>query len=115
MTTLTDVLDFISTKANQDDIERIWEFANKRTHALRDIRSANVRQGSLIRLVNISPKYMAGLSGRVDMIRGKTATVTLDKASTRELKRQRQNRFYIPPDCEEFTLQVHLSTCEVVL
>jgi hypothetical protein len=86
MTTLSDVLGFIASNATQDDIARIHDAANTRTRTLRTIRAASVDVGSAVKIVNIKPKALAGLTGTVQSHNGKHATVLLDERSTTTLR-----------------------------
>lgn len=111
MITLSEVLEFISTQADDTDIERIYTFAKDRTRQLRDLRAAQVSVGANVRLANLSPKYLNDLTGEVISISGKRCTVRLTKKSTETLRWASQ-RFVVPAGIECYELGgVPLSSC----
>lgn len=84
-TTFPIVAQFIANQATTDDVDAIHNLLRSRAKALREIRAAQVRVGMAVKTADIKPKYLAHLTGTVSAISGTSATITLDKASTREL------------------------------
>ena len=112
--TLSDVLDFITDEATDEDIDRIYDAARLRNKALGAKRAASVRVGALVKIDGISPKYFNGLTGVVMSIDGQRARVRFDKASTDVLRYKGARRYHIPYDTDEYTVGgLPLSTCQV--
>lgn len=110
--TFEDVLDYILDGASDEEIDRIWDAARTRQKVLRAKAAALVSVGTRVSLTDISPKYMAGLTGDVTDITGSRATVRFDGKSTLVLRRKGNRRFYIPRDVEEYEVSgIPLSTC----
>ena len=86
---LIDVLTFIETAATSDDIDAIHSAIKNRLRRLRDAQAAAVKLGDEVRIADISPKYLCGLSGTVTAKRGARVTVTLDERSTKMLRFKR--------------------------
>ncbi|MFB6886721.1 hypothetical protein ACFCY8_38565 [Streptomyces noursei] len=111
--TLLSSIDFISLHATQEDLDRVYAAAKQRTRALREARAASVTKDALIRLANVKPKYMDGLTGKVvDVRHGRSTTkvdIELDPESTNRLRFHRAN---IPDDVERHKLtNVPASVC----
>lgn len=103
MTTLQDVIAFIASEADADDISRIHGATKQRTRTLRDIRAAAVKIGSEVKITDISPKYLSGMRGEVTEINGKHATVLLTKDDT-DVLRYSGRRFFVPSGVDRYTL-----------
>ncbi|GGX46372.1 hypothetical protein [Streptomyces noursei] len=111
--TLESAIAFISLHATQEDLDRIYATAKQRSKALREARAASVAKGTLVRLGNIKPKYMDGLTGKVVEVRqGRSTTkvdIELDAESTDRLRMHRDN---VPDDVERHRLNnVPASVC----
>jgi hypothetical protein len=93
VTTLADVVEFVYSDATLDDIERIHTATSARIKALRAVRAASVGVDSIVKVVNIKPKGLSGLVGKVIKIEGsgdkQYAAIMLDGASTNALRRTR--------------------------
>lgn len=110
--TVNDATAFIIGHASQDDVDRLFDALNVRRKTLDRERAASVRVGMTVSIGAIRPKYLANLTGTVSSIDGRSATVTLDAASTQLLRTQRSSRFFIPTDTTEYALPgVPLSCC----
>ena len=110
--TFEDVLDYILDGATDEEIDRVWDAARTRQKVLRAKAAALVSVGTRVTLVDISPKYMAGLTGEVTQIVGNRASVLIDGKSTMTLRYKGKRRFYIPRDVEEYEVNgIPLSTC----
>lgn len=114
--TLETAVGFITLHASQEDLDRIYAAAKQRAKALRDVRAASVTTGALVRLGNVKPKYMDGLTGKVvDVRQGRSTTkvdIELDLDST-EIMRVSSNH-YIPVGTERHRLNnVPASVCHL--
>lgn len=111
MTTFDDVKTWIITKASADDMETLREAMDTRTDLLAD----EIRKGDKVKIHNISPKYLEGLSGTFygrSKGRGKSrGSVLLDEASTRILRTKGKERVFISPGDKEYTLGGIPMTC----
>lgn len=72
---ISSVLTFIVTQATQEDLTRIYEACRVRNDSLARTTAILLRKGDKVRLVNIRPKYLSGLEGTVELVKGKTATI----------------------------------------
>jgi aspartokinase-like uncharacterized kinase len=112
-TTLSDVLTYIVSEADDDAMDLIIDGVRQRQKALQQIAAASVRIGMETRIDGISPKYLVGMRGEVAGIDGKRAEVLLDEASTRTLRFKGGRRFYIPSDTTRYLLGgIPLSCCK---
>lgn len=113
--TLSDVIEYVTDHADEQDLDRIYAAAKMRTKALRAKVAASVRVGADVSMTGISPKYFEGLTGVVTRIDGDRARVRFDERSTDVLRYKGSRRFFIPLDTKEFeTGGFPLSTCKVV-
>lgn len=103
-TSFADVMAYIALHASAEDIERIHLATRDRSRALRSVRAATIRTGSKVALVNLSPKYLNGLTGVVGAIKGARADVLLDAESTSRLAWSGRSRYSIAPGAAEFTV-----------
>lgn len=85
MTTLADVLAFITNQADAEDCARIVKTATARSKSVRNLRAATIRIGDAVSLDGLSPKALNGMSGEVETIKGVRANVWLDARSTKTL------------------------------
>jgi hypothetical protein len=79
---LPDVVTFVLERADENDLDSIAQAMNRRRQELRVIVDATVTIG------DITPRYLAGLSGVVKAItpgRVRYVTLSLDQASTNKL------------------------------
>jgi hypothetical protein len=87
----TYVLAFIAGHADDEDLDTITDVVRTRRRMLADLAAAAVTVGASVRLQNLSPRYLNGLTGTVIDItsprRGATrrCVVRLDAASTQQL------------------------------
>lgn len=107
---VADVLDYVHSRADEQDLEALIEAVRTRRKVLGEQRAATVRIGSEVRLDGLSPKYLNGLTGTVESVRASRADVRLDKASTSTL-RFTGRKFSIPADEEEFLLRGAPKSC----
>jgi len=114
-TTLEQVVGYIISQADETAVTHIANALRERQKALHSIRAAAVTEGTRVRIVNIKPKYLAGLEGEVTRIepgRSQTyANVLLDEASTQEL---RLNRPGVGSEKRHELTGVPASCCEVL-
>jgi hypothetical protein len=112
MTTLADVMEFLATTATQSDVDRIHTAANERTRVLRTVRAAAIDVGVPVKIVNIKPKTLAGLTGKVQSHDGKSAVVLLDESSTDILRFSRiRAAAYVPTEVTEYPFTGIPLTC----
>jgi hypothetical protein len=109
MTGLPEVLGFIHADATLADIERIHEATSLRIKGLRAVRAASVAVGTTVKVVNIKPKALTGLVGKVIKIEGtgakQYAALMLDGASTNALSHTRtKHAARVHPGATEFPL-----------
>ncbi|MGW0868261.1 hypothetical protein [Streptomyces sp. NPDC002611] len=111
--TLAAAIAFVSLHASQDDLDRIYDAAKKRSKTLRETRAAAVTTGTDIRIDNIRPAYLVGLTGTVTATRTartKTyATIELDEASTDALRAT--GKQWIPQDVKRYSYDGIPTTC----
>ena len=110
----SDVLDYIIDRADDEDIDRLYEAIKVRNKALRARAAAAVRIGADVTLTAVSPKYLVGMTGTVVGIKGQRADVELDEASTSRLRIVGRRRFFIAPDAKRYIVQgVPMSSCSI--
>jgi hypothetical protein len=87
--TRTDLIRFVLDQADEADLDALGEAARQRRTSLRAITAAAVKEGAPVKIRDIKPKYLNGLTGTVkaiETIRAKRcAVVTLDRDSTQQL------------------------------
>ena len=117
-TTLSDVLTFINgSERTEADLTAISNSCHEREGVLRRARAATIREEDSVRLRDLSPKYLNGLTGKVakGSISGNRCSVALDAESTEQLSRTGGRRFYIPAGTTEYTIYgVPLASVEKV-
>lgn len=101
--TTPDVVDYIVGSATDSDLAVIINAVKLRRKALAAVTAAAVRVGAQVTLGGLSPKYLNGLTGTVKSISGGRCTVTLDEASTTDLK-YRSTRFYVGTEAKTYDL-----------
>lgn len=100
---VTEVLDYVHSRADEQDLEALLQAVKTRRNVLGEQRAATVRNGTEVRLDGLSPKYLNGLTGTVVSTKGNRADVRLDKASTNKL-RYAGRKFYVNANEEEYLL-----------
>lgn len=82
MTTLSDVLAYVTSTATADECEAIFDTCRDRVKALHDINAranaASLNVGDKVRLIGISPKYLNGCKAVIDAKRNGRFVVKLD-------------------------------------
>ncbi|MFJ9167282.1 hypothetical protein ACIRPK_23945 [Kitasatospora sp. NPDC101801] len=101
---LADAIDYILTTATETDLDRVIDAVRDRNRNLGKIRSAAVTVGSTVTTKNLDRKFLVGLTGTVATIQGKFAALTLDEASTNQLRWARQTTIKVPADTKNFLL-----------
>lgn len=81
-TELSDVLDFIASRATDADLDRIRDIMKVRHSTLSDLRAASIDNGMTVTTRNLSPKGLNGLTGEVKNRNGKRADLLLTEEST---------------------------------
>ncbi|MEX5711858.1 hypothetical protein AB1484_27085 [Parafrankia sp. FMc6] len=111
--TLQSATDFVLSHATDDDLTRLAAAIKQRRTALASIRTATLTTGATVRIANIKPKYLDGLTGRIVQIDGKHATVALDADadSTDRLRYTSQSRYIMPTEATSFDLRGIPLTC----
>jgi len=108
---LDQVLDYVHGHADERELDTLADALKSRHNALRQRRALAVHTGLGVRLNDLSPKYLNGLTGTVETESGNRVDVRLDKASTTTL-RYAGRKFFIGPDEEEYLLRgVPKSSC----
>lgn len=100
---VTEVLDYVHSRADEQDLEALIQAVKTRRHVLGEQRAATVRIGTKVQLDGLSPKYLNGLTGTIEATKGARADVRLDKASTNKL-RYAGRKFYVNANTEEYLL-----------
>lgn len=100
---VTEVLDYVHSRADEQDLEALIQAVKTRRNVLGEQRAAAVRTGTEVRLDGLSPKYLNKLTGIIETTKGSRADVRLDKGSTATL-RYAGKKFYIPITEETFLL-----------
>lgn len=80
-TSMREVAQFIHT-ATSADMDAIRDCLKNRVSNMRNERAAQVILGGTVTTVNLSPKYLSGLTGEVTKIEGTRAEVLLSEDST---------------------------------
>lgn len=112
---LTDALTFILTSASNEDISRVIDGIKSRRSILATINAASVAIGEKVKLDGLKPKYLNGLTGTVESISGRSATVKLDARSTQELRWSGRRTHFIEADATEYPVRgLPLSTLTIV-
>jgi hypothetical protein len=89
MTTYKDVLEYMSSESTEDECKALFDVANTRLRQLRSARVAllavSIDEGAVVRIRNIRPKYLSGLSGTVtkkeSLTKGVYVCIQLDEKS----------------------------------
>lgn len=111
---LKSVVDFIASSATEGDLAKIHEAIRVRESALREERAGRVAVGADVEIVDISPKYLNGLTGTVVRIQGARVTVQLDELSTMRLKCEPKSKFPVAPDATSYNLTgLPRASCQV--
>lgn len=100
---VTEVLDYVHSRADEQDLEALIQAVKTRRHVLGEQRAATVRIGTAVRLDGLTPKYLNGLTGTVEATRRNRADVRLDKGSTNKL-RYAGRKFNVNANVEEHML-----------
>lgn len=108
--TQADALQYLLTITDETDLDRLSEAISGRRRDLRKLRAASVKVGSRVRLANIRPKYLAGITGRVTQLDGQNCTISLTENSIADLRLTPRGK-HIPPDATEHSFRVPLVTC----
>lgn len=86
MTAYEDALAFIRNEASTEDIEGIHAaIAVARARLKRQMQNA-LHVGSKVKTVNLSPKYLNGLTGEVTELHGSRVEILLDMPSTNAIR-----------------------------
>lgn len=108
--TQADALQYVLTVTDEADLDRLAAAIGDRRRDLRKLRAAPIKVGSTVRLDNIRPKYLAGITGRVTQLHGQTCTINLTENSIADLRLTPRGK-HIAPDAKEHYLRVPLETC----
>jgi hypothetical protein len=103
---MVDALTFVANASSDDELDRVVAAVNARRRTLREVRSAAVTIGSVVKIQNLSPAYLNGLTGTVEAhSRGKRTRVEvrLDETSTKILRFQ-GGRFQVSAETTEYLL-----------
>ncbi|MEX5635569.1 hypothetical protein [Parafrankia sp. FMc2] len=109
--TLQSATDFVLSHSTDDDLTRLAATIKQRRTALASIRTATLTTGATVRIANIKPKFLDGLTGRIVQIDGTHATVALDADSTDRLRHTSQSRYIMPTETTSFDLRGIPLTC----
>ncbi|QKV90371.1 hypothetical protein HUT19_41185 [Streptomyces sp. NA02950] len=102
--TMSQVTSFIATHTSEDDLARIQEVVKERRKALANAAAAAVTTGALVEVVNIRPADFKGKRGTVQAIIGRSASITFDEESTKELRwSARSRKINVPDNVEQWT------------
>lgn len=103
--TVPDIVGYVLEHTDEDDLRCIADALKSRHLMLRQEAAAVVRPGARITIRNIKPKYLDGLTGTVTAIelsgRTRSAVVSLDVRSTRELATSRAYAFLADRDSHD--------------
>ncbi|WP_433463920.1 hypothetical protein [Spirillospora sp. CA-128828] len=108
--TQADILQYIIAVTDKSDLDRLAAAIRNRRGDLLSFRAASVKVGSTVRLDNISPKYLAGMTGKVTEIDGRNCTISLTENSIKDLRYTPRGK-NIPPGAREYLIRVPLKTC----
>ena len=85
MSSLPEVITWITSEASPDDLERVRDAIQTRKAALTSIQAATLQNGDEVKTTGLSPKYLNGLHGVVTDTRASRVDVRLDKTSTERI------------------------------
>ncbi|MBO2464992.1 hypothetical protein [Actinomadura violacea] len=108
--TQADALQHIISVTDESDLDRLAMAIRDRRGDLRRLRAASVKVGSTVRIDNIRPKYLAGMTGKVIELEGAACTIQLDEKSTENLRLTPRGK-NLPPSTKDYVLRVPLETC----
>lgn len=95
--TYDDVIKFITTEADYDQLRGIFDAGNARRKIVSSMetarKAATIKVATEVELSNLSPKYLNGLKGKVTEVDKNRVTVELDADSTARLEMTNQRRF----------------------
>lgn len=100
---VTEVLDYVHSHADEQDLDALFRAIRTRRSVLGEQRAATVRRDTEVHLDGLSPKYLNGLTGTVESLKGNRADVRLDEKSTNRL-RYAGRKFYIPTEEKQYLL-----------
>lgn len=110
---ITATLQFITLRATDEDLERIFNATKQRRKTLGAARAATVTVGATVTIDGIRPKYLCGLAGEVQSIRGAKADILLDEASTKRLRIDGWQRFPMTAETARYVVRgVPLQCCQ---
>lgn len=96
--TYDDVIKFITTEADREQLTSIANAHNARTKILRSVQTAQaaatVKVGLAVELTGLKPKYLNGLKGKVTKVERERVQVELDEDSSTTLQFTRQSRYH---------------------
>lgn len=101
---ITDTIFFITSEADEEDLNQIFSALKLRRQVLGQIKASAVSEGMKVTLEGLSPKYLNGLSGVIVERDGTRVAVQLDEISTQIFKSVSQKRFFIPADCVSYRM-----------
>lgn len=100
---VAEVIDYVHSHADEQDLEVLGRAIKDRRKLLGEQRAATVRRGVEVSLDGLSPKYLNGLTGTVETVRGSRADIRLDEQSTVRL-RLSGRKFHVPSDETQYLL-----------
>jgi hypothetical protein len=89
---IREVIEFIYDETDEQDITNIFNACKSRKRVLGQCRAAQVRVDQQVRVVNISPKYLNGLTGKVEFLSGSRCDIQLDERSKARIAITRHGR-----------------------
>lgn len=101
----SDTLDRIAV-ASDDELDAFFAAIKNRRTALLAQRALTVQIGTKVRLTDLSPRYLNGLTGTVSEFRSgrKYVTVMLDEDSTQRLRIEGRRKYHVTPEQTEWPL-----------
>lgn len=125
MTDFNDVLTYVSTRATRDEVKQLFDAGNARSRVLQTIAAAETASAlepgvSVVRVKDIRPAYLKGLTGKLltveTMGRKQVARLELDRMSSLMYSRNKRGGFVMDSTSPELSILdgIPLSCLEIV-
>jgi hypothetical protein len=104
--TVSALADYIRTDATDTDLDTLIDAINARRKYLRASAALALTPGAAIRIENVSPKYLSGLTGTFLGAKGNRARIRFDAKSTIYLRAHGRRFMTVPADVTEVETDV---------
>lgn len=102
-----DVVNFLVEQASPEDLAMLDRARQQRVETL----SADVAVGDQVMVINANPKFLKGLSGKVQLVNKDdgTCSVLLDETSTNSLRQQYSPKYVVSDNTTRYPLRLRFT------